>query len=565
MQISARSYLTAGISLTAASAIALTPLAIPANDRTVTIPNVTVSDIQLTVTPGEVQEFFADLQADLSEFNRALAEVIALPGQTLSEGLGAAMELNADFFETLSGLTTNTTLLAVLDALYNSSNFGLQALQVAVDEANINLFLTSVDLSDLLTSSITGSLSNVLSSFVAVLNNPLDVANYAGILSNGLVATGELLAANGLQAVGAIVNSGFGFAYTGMELPYNQAVNAIRTVADLMNIGANATGVELVQAVNAAIQSVTLAPARAFADIAFGVSSDVLFAFDDGFNTALDGVQGLVAITGESLQLAINAIGAGPLNPENYLYAGGALLGGGFDAFNLSVATAGDVAQVPFALGGELTYTFAKALTYLNNDFATAMSGVLAAVGLPEDIVNAPLAIAAEIHELIVAGADAVFDGLSIGAGLIQDTTSFIIDVSNDIEDAIFGVRPDVPSPNLPNSVDEPVFRIASEPAGEVVAVADVTEEEVTEEVVEDTVVEDEAAADDDAAAEDDADEKDAASERSTRGTKTAEKDVEKADRDDKKSESSDSSDRDSDSKRGSDSKRDKRSDRSAA
>ena len=46
MGISARSYLTAGVSLTAATAIAFTPVAIPTNHHAMEIPRVAVADVQ---------------------------------------------------------------------------------------------------------------------------------------------------------------------------------------------------------------------------------------------------------------------------------------------------------------------------------------------------------------------------------------------------------------------------------------------------------------------------------------------------------------------------------------
>src|SRR5689334_14727772 len=83
MQISARSYLTAGVSLTAAAAVALTPVAVPTPDRAVTIPKVTVTDINLTVTPAEIVAFFESLETQIKAFNASVAEVAAVPGQTV--------------------------------------------------------------------------------------------------------------------------------------------------------------------------------------------------------------------------------------------------------------------------------------------------------------------------------------------------------------------------------------------------------------------------------------------------------------------------------------------------
>jgi hypothetical protein len=601
MQISARSYLTAGISLTAASAIALTPLAIPANERAVTIPNVTVSDIQLTVTPQEIQAFFTNLQGELEEFNAGVAELVGLPGQTLADALGSAITLNENFYDTLRGLTTNTTLLNLLDALELSSTYGLESLQIAIqgiDEEDLvvygfneNLVLTTEQLSNLLAGSITGSLSNVLSSFVAVLNNPLDVSAYAGLLSTGLVDTVGDLASNGLSAVSVIGNSGFDFASTGLWLLQDQIDNAIATVVDLSNVAAGATGSALIAAVTQAVQSLTLAPAQAISDVAFGITNDVLGAFQGGFNEILGGlngyfvedgenetfVPGIVQIVSGSLQFAINTIGANPLNPENYLVATGGLLAGGFDTFNTGVRTVGNVAQIPGNLGINVTNGITGVITDLNLTFATALSSVLTAVGLPEDIADLPVTLATQFNAVIEAGADAIVSGFEIVNGVIETGTDFVIDVSNDIENAIIGVLPapeaDAAVNTLAAESEAPAQKAAAEPdpSGDVVAVVNDTEEE--EAVAEETpaaeeaapaaeapaddeapAADDEAPADDDAASDDDADDKGSYSSKredrkAARDAKKAEREAAKADSDDSSSasDSDDSSDSDSD------------------
>lgn len=605
MQISARSYLTAGISLTAASAIALTPLAIPANERAVTIPNVTVSDIQLTVTPGEIQAFFANLQGELEEFNAGVAELVGLPGQTLADALGSAITLNEDFYNTLRTLTTNTTLLNLLDALETSSVFGLESLQIAIEGDgelgvvgfNENLVLTTEQLANLLAGSITGSLSNVLSSFVAVLNNPLDVSAYAGLLSTGLVDTAGDLASNALSAVSVIGNSGFDFASTGLWLLQDQIDNAIATVADLSDVAAGATGSALIAAVTQAVQSITLAPAQAISDVAFGVANDVLGAFQGGFNEILAGlngyyvegeggedifVPGIVQIVSGSLQFAIDTIGSNPLNPENYLAATGGLLVGGFGSFNTGVRTIGNVAQIPGNLGINVTNGVTGVITELNLTFANALTSVLTAIGLPADIANLPVTLATQFNAVIEAGADAIVSGFEIVNGVIETGTDFVIDVSTEIENVIVGVLPTAPEAAgaAPLATQRVAAEPAGDPSGDAVAVANDSEDEapVAEEeapaaeeeapaeeapaeeapAAEDDApaADDDAPADDDAASDDDADDKGSYSSKredrkAARDAKKAEKEAAKADSDDSSSSSDSSSDSDSGSDSG--------------
>ena len=558
MDISLRSYLTAGISLTAASAIALTPLVVPANERAITIPSVTVADIQLTVTPQEIVAFFNNLQGELEAFNEDLAAAAALPGQTLVDGLQLAIETNDDFYATLAGLTTNPILLALLDALGTSSTYGLESLQIAIDEGNTNFALTTEALLNLLDSTVTGSLSNVLSSFVNVINNPLSTAAYAGLLSTGVVATGQLFAANGLSTIQRLGDSGFGFAYTGIELVEDQIFNSIETVRDLMNIAAGATGIDLIEAVNAAIQSITLGPIQAISNVGFGVTTDVIAAVEAGFDDIIGGAQAIVGNVGVSLQAAINTVGSNPLNPSNYLVASAILLASGFSTFNTTVGTVGDVAQIPFNLGIEVTEGITGVVTDLNLDFALALAGVLSAAGLPAEIAGLPVALATQANNLISAGAAAVVGGLGIASGLVEGGTEAIIDASNTIEAAIFGLLPNASAGanTLAAPADTPALKVASEtsgrPSGDVVAVADEDEDDV---VADDKAPADEAPADDDAPADDAPTDDDAPaddeaadddSEKSAAETKReerkAEREAKKAERESKKADSDDSS-----------------------
>lgn len=467
MQISVRSYLTAGVSLTAASVIALTPLAIPANERAVNIPTVTVSDIQLTVTPADITAFFSQLESQLEVFNATIANVVGIPGQTLIEGLDQAIALNEQLFGALRSSTTNPTLLALFDALENNADWGLSDLAYNVDFANDAVVVTTQNLADLLTGTLTGSLSTVLAAVVDVANNPLSFAKYAGLLGAG-VATGQLIGNNGIQVVRDLSDAGFDFASAGLWAVQDTINNAIWTVRDLNDVAAGATGSEIIEAVNYALQSILIAPVQLGINIPFGVTSDALDSLWEGIDDALVGAQGLVTITGTSLQQAIGAIGTGPLNPQSYLAATAVLAMGGFSAFNTTVQTVGDVAQVPFGLGSDITLGISDAVLDLNLEIAEAISGVLTAVGLPPEIAALTLVVAGQINAVVEAGAETVAGSFDVASGLIEDGTSLVIDASNAIEDSIFGIVPGAGAgANTALSAPEPAsLKVAPEPAG---------------------------------------------------------------------------------------------------
>lgn len=530
MQLSARSYLAAGLSLTTAGAIALTPIAVPANDRVSTVPNVTVSEIQLTVTPADIQAFFSALQSELAGFNESIAAAVALPGDTLADGLLTTIGLTDSLYNSLRSATTNATLLALLDALQATSDNGLYSLLETVELSTGTIYTTTDTVLNLVTSAVTGSLSNVLSAVVAVANNPLSFANYAGLLGAG-VATGQLLADNSLGIVHTLGTAGLEFAEFGVEAVWDQIDNAVWSVRGLMDVAAGATGSQIIEAVNAAVQSIFIAPVQLGIDLPFWVADETLYALQVGFDEVFAGLigsygddPGTVNIIGGSLQDAIGAIGNNPLDPSSYLFATAALLAGGFATFNESVQTVGNVAQLPFQLGVELINpvpaddgpSLTTALTGLNTEIAVALSNLLTAVGLPETVANLPLAIAGQLNAVINAGAAALTEGLVIANNLVADTSNFVIDVSNQIESTIFGVLPGAGVGAAPSA--PPALSNAREPdpSGDEVAVVDDTGKDAVENTVtdEDTVsdktpADDEASDDNEAPTADDADDAD--------------------------------------------------------
>ncbi|MGB3483632.1 MAG: hypothetical protein WBB07_15650 [Mycobacterium sp.] len=453
MQISARSYLTAGVSLTAATAIALTPLAIPANDHAVTIPNVTISDIQLTVTPADIQEFFTNLQTQLSGFNESIADLVSLPGAAVSDVLAITIDLTDNLYASLRGATSNATLIALFDALQASSNTGLGSLLYASEGVTGTVWFTTDDVLNLVSSAITGSLSNVLSAVVAVANNPLTFANYAGLLTSG-VASGQLVINNGLGLVETVGNAGFELAQIGVSTVGLQINNVVTTVRDLMDVGAGATGLEIIEAFNTAVQAIVIAPIQLGLDIPFWVS-DLTFGYRQlgwdeifgGLISTTPGDLGVVNILGNSIQGAITSIGSNPLDLTNYVLATGALIAGGFDSFNRTVETTADVAQLPFMLGVDLydpnpgagAISLTSAITGLNTEIAQAISGVLAALNMPESVYNLPLVIAAQYNSVINASAEYTVQALVFGQDLIQDGAGIVIGVSDAIRNAILG------------------------------------------------------------------------------------------------------------------------------
>ncbi|CAN5659218.1 hypothetical protein BH10ACT9_BH10ACT9_03700 [soil metagenome] len=455
MQISARSYLTAGVSLTTAAAIALTPVAVPTADRAVSIPNVTVSEINLTVTPGEIVAFFDTLRTRIDEFNASVAEVAAVPGQTLVDGVVAAMGLNDSFFESLINAVDNPTLRALLETMEVINDRALRSLAFYVDHSNQTIVLAGKDIGDLLGGIMTVSLSNILSSAVDALNNPLSFEKYAHVLaatvgSGFLVVNGSSLIA---QKAG---NAGFDLAFGTLDFVRAEATTALDAVRRLSFVASGATGSELVQAAVAAVGTIGLAPAYLGLRLPVSLAEETVLSAQSAFNTVFNSiagyrdvegqyVPGVVTAMGEAVREAIDEIGHGPLDPQRYLTATALMIAGSFDAANLSINAAGALTQVPFTLGinliapDSLRPNLTSVVVAENIQMANALSNLLRTAGLPDDIADLPLAVAEQVNDAITGTAYTVADGLANVNAAITGGTDLIVTVSNDIENAILG------------------------------------------------------------------------------------------------------------------------------
>lgn len=473
MQISARSYLTAGVSLTTAAALALTPVAVPTADRALPIPKVTVSDVNLTVTPGEIVEFFDTLRTRIDEFNASVADVAAIPGQTVVDGIVAAMGLNDSFFESLVSAVDNPTLIALLQTMEIINERALRELAFYVDHSNQTIVLAGQDIADLLAGIMTVSLSNILSAAVDALNNPLSFEKYAHVLA-AAVGNG-FLAVNGSSLIAQKAgNAGFDLTFGTIEFVRAEVTTALDAVRRLSYFASGATGSQLVQAVVAAVGTIGLAPAYLGLRLPASLAEETVLSAQSAFNTVFNSiagyrdvegqyVPGVVTSLGEAVRRAIDEIGHGPLNPQRYLTATALMIAGSFDAANISINAAGALAQVPFTYGinliapDALRPNLTSTVVAQNIQIANALSNLLRTAGLPDDIADLPFNVAQQVNDAIIGTAYTVADGLANVNAAITNGTDLAITVSNDIENAILGaLSAEEPDPPASGGDDEP-------------------------------------------------------------------------------------------------------------
>ncbi len=293
MEISARAYLTAGVSLAAATAIAFTPLAIPATHRPMEIPRVTVADVRLTATPAYAEAFIANVQAVLTDGSTAVADVVGIPGQTLIGAVGNIVTLIDVVFSGAINATDNPTLAASLTILKTLTHDAYAMLHENLSLINPVITTTTARVGELVTSALTGSLQNILIAAVNVANNPLSPASYAGLLTAG-AASGQLVVGNGLKVIQSIGDGGFDIAGIALKEVTFQFNNAVTRLGDLLTQLGDASGNAVVEAVVGAVRGLAFAPAQAVINLGSGAAGTVLTAAHTGFDQILGGASSIV-------------------------------------------------------------------------------------------------------------------------------------------------------------------------------------------------------------------------------------------------------------------------------
>lgn len=467
MDISARSYLTAGISLTAATAIAFAPLAVPESHTRVPIPHVTVSDLQLAVSPADIDALVADLQGVLDDATNTVTDLVGIPGQTLIGVVDNIVTLIDTVFTGLIDSTDNQTIEALLSVLQTFSADAFEMLAENLGRINPVITTTTAQVGDLLTSALTGSLQNILIAVVNVVDDPLSLASYAGLVTAG-VAGGQLLVGTGLQAVQGLGDAGFDIAGIAVDEVMFQFNNfAIDGIGALLTELGDASGNAVVEAVLGAVQGLAIAPAVAVFNLGSGVVDTVLTTAHAGFDVLLDGATVMVDSTGNAIRSAITAIGAGPLDPASYVTALASLVVGGFDGFDAGVETFAGLARLPLSFAAGLNSTAATVLTSLNTAVAQAVSGLFRAAALPADVVALPSGIAAGVNSAVNGLSGAVDNGLETAGDLIDNGVDLALNAAAEAEAATLEILgdPDIPVMETPPAHNVQAMTLQQSPA----------------------------------------------------------------------------------------------------
>lgn len=405
MELSVRSYLNAGIALTAASTIALTPVVVTPAHLQAALPQVSASQIHLAaaINPTDIAALVANLNTAMSSVTSTVTSVVDASGHTLTGALNTAAGLNNNLWDGLiRAAGANPTLGSVLIALKAASAGGLSQLAQSVDAAGGTITLTTGQVAALLTSTVTGSLGTATQAVASIVNDPLSAASYLGLLTTPIGIVG--LALNGgINVAANLATNGVGLASTLVHGVSDQIGNALSLVNGLLEAGKTLTDVALIDGALTAVQGIVSAPVTAALAAVAGLTSAAANAATFTLGRVAGGATSITSTwlgNGSSpgaLQNAIVAIGSAPLSPASYTNAISLLVGAGSTTVQTIIGTASSFASLPFRTAADLTGTAAEVINSFTGGLATAASGLLQAAGLPPFVSGLPYAVATAV------------------------------------------------------------------------------------------------------------------------------------------------------------------------
>lgn len=431
MELSSRPRLTAGIALTAAalsvSPLLASPAALHAPALT-DLPSVSVPQVRLAavVNPQDIDDLVNRLNSALASVSSTVNSAVAFPGNNLTAALQSAASVYNSLWEGLLDATDNRALRDLLNALRATSSGGLGRLSTTIGDVGDALVLTTGEVTNLLASTLTGSLSTALHAVAAVVNNPLALSSYTGLLNVPLNIAGQVLT-DGLSLVNSVGGGALSVTSNLVIGVTAQLDNILRGVNGILGAAKEVVpGVALIDGVLTAIQGIVSAPVTAALAGVNGLTSTLSDAAGRALGNLTHGGAELVSAwlgngaSGGALQRAINAIGSEPLSVASYARALGVVVGAGLGTVNAVAGTASGLLSVPFSAGADLTSTATAMITKFNDGVATAASGILRAAGLPSFIVGLPHAVAATVNIAVRAVAATVSAGLNTVAAVLD-------------------------------------------------------------------------------------------------------------------------------------------------
>ncbi|MCV7257008.1 hypothetical protein H7J86_33015 [Mycobacterium hackensackense] len=438
MELSVRPFFKTGIAVTMAGAIALSPviatgqhpLGVPVH-----LPQVSVSEVHLAaaISPRDVAALTANLNAALEGAGSTVTALVDNASHTLTSVLSTAAGLNTSLWDQLIAASAGSpTLNAVLVALKAASGGALLQLTNTVGAAGDDIALTTGQVAELLTSTVTGTVGTVAQAVASVVNNPLAASSYIGLLNTPFGVAGLALQA-GITGLSQLGTTGLHLANGLVQGVTAQVSNALDAVNNLLDVGKTVTDIALINGTLTAIQGIVSAPVSAIVAGVNGIASAVTNAGVSALEHLAGGANAIVGTwlgsgsTPGAVIKAVSAIGQEPLSLGSYTKAVSILVGAAGSTVGSVVNTATAFASMPFRFAADLTGPGAQVVNSLVSGVATAASGLLRAAGLSPLIAGLPNNLAT-----VVTGAVTV-------AALATKTTLNAIATAIDVGHAIGG------------------------------------------------------------------------------------------------------------------------------
>lgn len=378
--------------LTAATAIAFAPMVVSqAPPIHVALPAVHVADMHLTavVSDADIKNLINAVNTGLNQLDSTVANVAGVPGQTLAGALSAASGLTNNFWSTLIGASQSNPLLAnVLSALQTVTSGGLTKLAATTTSVNGTIGLTTGQVASLLTNTLTGSAATLLYAISNVVNNPLSLLSYAGLINAPVTILGGVVsnAASAASALGAGAISLIGNVVTGATAQVSNLITAANAVVNGIEQTINQQQVNSLITIAAQIVTSPLTAAITLINGATSAAADVATTTVQVAATAVQRVNNIWLSNGNGngvIQGIVNTIAGAPLSPGSYVNVFGELITGAAESVQqVGSAVVGGFLPLPFRVSATMVSATAGALGNLADGLAKGTVAALELAGV---------------------------------------------------------------------------------------------------------------------------------------------------------------------------------------
>ncbi|AXK73870.1 hypothetical protein AVZ31_22130 [Mycolicibacterium neoaurum] len=459
MEISARPYFKAGVALTAASAIALTPLMVPTEGRTFAIPKVSTAEVQLAavINPADVDRLIAALRTGLADITTGIGSVETFTTDTLAGALAEAQRLNTGFWDPIVAAAGTGVLGSLVTAVSNYSQASLAMTAESINGVAGSTVTLPGDITNIIGSTLIGSLNTALYAITDVINNPFKLSSYTGLLAgvvniigdalvgqdpnhdtgllSGPAGTNSILSTALIATLGGVVGT-VGLGFSGITGQVNLAVDSLNAALDTL---AQQSGSQLLTGVVGLIQGLAINPIKIInnAGVLNGLV-DIGFPLLGAVSPITDATAKAVIGVQNGLNVALDAIGSNPLDLASYTTALGGLFNGGFDVTGAGITIGTSLLTTPGNVLAGVTKTTAGLVTELTTNLAATVAAALTQIGLgqaAELVVNLGAAVNTAVNSVrdivadnVIGGINGVITNISTGLNGVNENARTIID-----------------------------------------------------------------------------------------------------------------------------------------